>query len=145
MFDQWDRVRRLLLVCVDARLEELEPALSLLRDALPGVYLTLWAAPDDAEQAVSAIRAGRYDAALILSAPGRSPYGAAYACYLAGVPIRLGQAVEFGGAVLSHRFIPPAPPLRPADHYLHLISQLLPPPHGHAVAPAARQATPEAA
>lgn len=148
MFDQWDNVRRLLLVCVDAALEELPPALSRLLDALPDVHLTLWTAPelhgaakalpcvgailplpaswlDNVEQAVATIRTGQYDAALIMSAPGSSPYGAAYTCYLAGVPVRVGQAAEFGGAVLSHRIIPPASPLPPAAHHLHLVTQLL--------------------
>ena len=148
MFDPWNGVRRLLLVCVDALPEEVEPALSCLHDALPGVHLTLWAAPelheaatalpgvaallpapgewlDDLAQTVAVIRDGRYDAALILSAPGHSPYGAAYACYLAGVPVRLGQSAEFGGAVLSHCVIPPAFAVPPVDYHLHLVSRLL--------------------
>ena len=62
---------------------------------------------------VSEVRRRRFDAALIFTRAGASPYLAAYVCYLAGVPLRLGQSCEFGGAVLSHRF-PPEPGSGPA-------------------------------
>lgn len=42
-----------------------------------------------------------FDAAIIFTKPGESPYPLAYICYLAGIPIRLGQSQEFGGSVLS--------------------------------------------
>lgn len=44
----------------------------------------------------------RMDAAIVFAERGRSPYTWAYRCYLAGVPIRVGQSQEFGGQVLSH-------------------------------------------
>jgi hypothetical protein len=151
MSSQPDGARRLLLVYGErgaATLDDLRPALDRLRLALPGAHLTLWTAPelreaakalsgvgalldiprcwlDDVEPAVSAIESGRHDAALIFSEPGNSPYAAAYACYLAGVPVRLGQSAEFGGAVLSLRIIPPSPALPPAAHYLCLVSQVV--------------------
>lgn len=150
MLEEWAGVRRLLLVCGEngePALDALQPALSRLRAALPGVHLSLWTAHrlretagalpgldalltfpaawlEDVEPVIAAIRDARYDAALIFTAPGASPYGAAYACYLAGVPVRLGQSVEFGGAVLSHRIIPPSPALPPVAHHLHLVSQV---------------------
>ncbi|NJL22052.1 MAG: hypothetical protein HC895_16540 [Leptolyngbyaceae cyanobacterium SM1_3_5] len=45
---------------------------------------------------------GGFDGAIVLTAPMQSPYPAAYRCYLAGIPIRVGQSIEFGGGVLSH-------------------------------------------
>lgn len=151
MFEQWEKVRRLLLVfgeSGDSVLDDLRPALSRLYAALPGVHLALWTAPrlreaasalpgvgavltfptawlEEIERVVATIAEGQYDAALLFSPPGGSPFGAAYACYLAGVPVRLGQSAEFGGAVLSHRVIPASPTLPPAEHYLYLVSQVV--------------------
>lgn len=42
-----------------------------------------------------------FDAAVIFTGLGESPYPLAYICYLAGIPIRIGQSQEFGGSVLS--------------------------------------------
>ncbi|WAL61746.1 glycosyltransferase family 9 protein [Thermocoleostomius sinensis] len=52
-------------------------------------------------QTVDWLRQHSFDAALIFTPPTRSPYAMAYACYLAGIPIRVGQSCEFGGGVLS--------------------------------------------
>jgi len=48
------------------------------------------------------LRQQRFAAALILTAPGQSPYTLGYLCYLAGIPIRVGRSQEFGGQVLTH-------------------------------------------
>ena len=53
-------------------------------------------------QLIPQLRDRRFDAAIILTQSGQSPYAAAYLCYLAGIPIRVGQSCEFGGSVLSH-------------------------------------------
>ncbi|MGB3296545.1 MAG: hypothetical protein WBB01_26465 [Phormidesmis sp.] len=67
--------------------------------------------PDsDAEEirrAIATLHSGRFDAAIIFTAAGQSPYRAAYLCYLAGIPLRISQSCEFGGGVLSHCFVPP--------------------------------------
>ncbi|GAA6624073.1 glycosyltransferase family 9 protein [Scytonema sp. NUACC26] len=42
-----------------------------------------------------------FDAAIICTEPGESPYSLAYICYLAGIPIRIGRSQEFGGSLLS--------------------------------------------
>jgi len=41
-----------------------------------------------------------FDAAVIFTNDGESPYPLAYICYLAGIPLRLGRSLEFGGSVL---------------------------------------------
>jgi ADP-heptose:LPS heptosyltransferase len=56
---------------------------------------------------VQTLQARRYDAAVILTSFSQSPLVAAYACYLAGIPLRLGEPKDFGGAVLSDT--PPSP------------------------------------
>lgn len=42
-----------------------------------------------------------FDAAVIFTNDGESPYPLAYICYLAGIPLRLGRSLEFGGSVLG--------------------------------------------
>ncbi len=46
--------------------------------------------------------AGRsFDAAVIFTSFSQTPHVAAYACYLAGIPLRAGESKEFGGGTLS--------------------------------------------
>jgi ADP-heptose:LPS heptosyltransferase len=49
-----------------------------------------------------------YDAVIISTSFSQSPWAAAYAAYLAGVPIRIGQSREFGGSLLTHWVLPAA-------------------------------------
>jgi ADP-heptose:LPS heptosyltransferase len=72
---------------------------------------------------IERLRALRADAALILTSFGQTPFAAGYACYLAGIPIRVGHAGMFGGAVLSHPIGGPAPDHQ-ADRNLHLLRGL---------------------
>ncbi len=51
---------------------------------------------------IQTLQALRFDAAIIFTSFSQSPDAAAYACYLAGIPLRLGEPKAFGGAVLSH-------------------------------------------
>ncbi len=73
---------------------------------------------------VETLAAGQYDAAIIFTSFAQSPHPAAYACYLAGVPLRAGQSREFAGRVLSD----PVPPLddgaHQVDRNLHLVAAL---------------------
>jgi ADP-heptose:LPS heptosyltransferase len=57
---------------------------------------------------IEALREGSYDAAIILTSFKQTPHAAGYACYLAGIPLRLGESKEFGGGVLTNE-APPAP------------------------------------
>ena len=50
---------------------------------------------------VDTLRARGFDAAIVFTSFSQSPHGAAYACYLAGIPLRLGDSREFGGGLLS--------------------------------------------
>lgn len=51
---------------------------------------------------VDELRRRSFDAAVILTSFSQTPWAAAYACYLAGIPVRIGQSKEFGGSVLTH-------------------------------------------
>ncbi len=59
-----------------------------------------------------------YDAVVISTSFSQSPWPAAYAAYLAGVPVRVGQSQEFGGSVLSSWVLP-----GPDDHSAHQVDR----------------------
>jgi ADP-heptose:LPS heptosyltransferase len=56
---------------------------------------------------IDRLRAGRWDAAFILTSFRQAAWPPAYAIYLAGIPVRVGFAREFGGSVLTHPVEPP--------------------------------------
>lgn len=140
--ENWQAVQHLLVCTDEATPVELEPAIALLRQEFPRLEMTLltWAhqtevgtlapryqmhhlnwAEDPDLRLVETLRDRSFDAAVIFTAAGRSPYALAYLCYLAGIPIRLGQSCEFGGGVLSSCVAPPIDPRPAIDHQLHLL------------------------
>ena len=70
---------------------------------------------------VRTLQERRFDAALIFTSFSQSPHPAAYVCYLAGIPVRVGQSKEFGGAVLSHEIKPPPDETHQVDRNLFLL------------------------
>lgn len=67
------------------------------------------------------LRARRFDAAFVFTSFSQSPWPPAYLCHLAGVPYRVGQARDFGGALLTDA-APPAPyEEHNAQRNLHLL------------------------
>lgn len=82
-------------------------------DVLP--FRTIWQdlgrLPFDPERERELLRSlaeRRFDAALIFTSFSQTPHTPAYACYLAGIPLRAGESKEFGGAVLTTP-VPPSP------------------------------------
>lgn len=73
------------------------------------------------QETVRRLAAGRFDAAIIFTSFSQSPFPPAYACYLAGIPLRVGQAKEFGGGVLSHQYEPAPFESHQAERNLHLL------------------------
>ena len=70
---------------------------------------------------VEAIRGGGYDGAVVLTSFKQTPHPAGYACYLAGIPLRLGESKEWGGGVLTDE-MPAAPDeLHQAERSLRLV------------------------
>jgi len=67
---------------------------------------------------------GEWDAILIFTSFSQTPFPAAYAAYLAGIPIRAAQAAEFGGAMLSHQVAPAAWETHQAERNLRLVQGL---------------------
>ncbi len=128
----WKHVQRVLVIQVGSQqnLMQTIPALQKLRDLLPDAVITLMVSPnlkqlglqmpwvddvlvyedDDCKfintecelALITKLRQYAFDATVIFTNPGESPYALAYICYLAEIPIRIGQSQEFGGSVLSH-------------------------------------------
>lgn len=126
--DSW-QIRRLLVIQLGG-IEDVvltAPALRTLRQSLPNTDITLMTTPACSQVAlqqswvdnvlvyesgvmsantereielIETLRDRCFDAAIIFTNT-ESPYPLAYICYLAGIPIRLGQSQEFGGSVLS--------------------------------------------
>ena len=65
------------------------------------------------------LQAQRFQAAIIFTSFAQTPLVAAYACYLAGIPLRLGEPKDFGGAVLSDQ------PSTPTDVSAHQVERNL--------------------
>jgi ADP-heptose:LPS heptosyltransferase len=119
------------------------PAGSTLAPLLPAVSevitaSVLWqqidAGPADRAPAelelIDRIRAGRYDALLVFTSPTQSPWPAAYAGLLAGIPVRAVHSAEFGGAVATHWVTPPPDGTHQVDRCLHLLAAVGVPPAG---------------
>lgn len=70
---------------------------------------------------VDELRARQFDAAVIFTSFSQSPYPPAFACYLAGIPIRLGMSKEFGGGILNPWIRSPADDLHQAQRNLYLL------------------------
>ncbi|MBF2048067.1 MAG: hypothetical protein IGS54_11990 [Elainella sp. C42_A2020_010] len=73
-------------------------------------------------QLIETVRHCSFDAAIIFTESDQSPYTMAYLCYLAAIPIRIGQSREFGGNVLSHCVTPPLDPVSTVNYHLHLVN-----------------------
>ncbi len=71
---------------------------------------------------VDEIRTGGFDAAIIFTSFTQSPYPPAYACYLAGVPLRIAQSKEFAGGVVTQWVRPLPDDAHQVDRNLHLLA-----------------------
>ncbi|MFW5878677.1 MAG: glycosyltransferase family 9 protein [Myxococcota bacterium] len=77
--------------------------------------------PDREQRLVTRLKMGRFDAAFVFTSFSQSPWPPAYACYLAGIPVRVGQPKDFGGSLLSHRVEPPPDHVHQVDRNLSLL------------------------
>ncbi len=80
--------------------------------------------PERERVLVEDLRQGRFDAALIFTSFRQTPYPPAYACYLAGIPVRIGQSREFGGSLLTEWIRPPADEAHQVDRNLNLLASI---------------------
>lgn len=77
--------------------------------------------PERDREMAAMLRSRDFDAAVIFTSFSQSPYPPAYLCYLAGIPVRLGQSKEFGGRVLTHWSKSPPDDLHQVDRNLFLL------------------------
>lgn len=126
----WQHVRKAIAICLGS-LEEvtaIAPALQKLHQLLPNAAITLMTSQASSQLAeqlpwiddfwvheetlftsngeneltlIDMLSHQAFDAAVIFTNEQESPYPLAYICYLAGIPVRIGQSQEFGGGVLS--------------------------------------------
>jgi ADP-heptose:LPS heptosyltransferase len=80
--------------------------------------------PERERDVVQTLAEGCYDAAFVFTSFRQSPLPPAYACYLAGIPRRVGQSREFGGSVLSDAIDPVPDACHQIDRNLHLVRSL---------------------
>ena len=77
--------------------------------------------PEKERELTQLLAQHQFDAAFIFTSFSQSPYPPAYACYLAGIPVRAGQSREFGGALLSHWIKPLPDETYQVERNLHLL------------------------
>jgi ADP-heptose:LPS heptosyltransferase len=65
-----------------------------------------------------------FDAALIFTSFNQTPHVPGYVCYLAGIPLRAGEAKEFGGNTLTTELRGTPDKLHQAERNLRLVEQL---------------------
>ena len=74
--------------------------------------------PDREWDIIHALRDRQFDAVIIFTSFSQTPHPAGLMCYLAGIPLRLGESKEWGGAVLSTE-------VRAAPDILHQVERNL--------------------
>ncbi len=70
---------------------------------------------------IERLRSQNFSIALIFCGVSQSPTRAALACYLAGIPYRVGFGKGMSGSMLSHLLSPPADDLHQVDRNLNLL------------------------
>lgn len=73
---------------------------------------------------VERMRRHNFSIALIFTSLSQSPLRSAYACYLAGIPYRVGFAQGMSGSVLSHYLMPPTEDVHQVDRNLNLLDAI---------------------
>jgi len=73
---------------------------------------------------IEQLREQRFSAAMIFTGLAESPWPSAYACYLAGIPQRVGFANNMNSSALSHYLLPPADDFHQVDRNLNLLEAI---------------------
>lgn len=73
---------------------------------------------------VEVLAARDFDAAVILTSFSQSPWPPAFVCYLAGIPVRVGMATDFGGSLLTTAAPPSADGTHQVDRNLAVVKAL---------------------
>jgi ADP-heptose:LPS heptosyltransferase len=73
---------------------------------------------------IEKLRGQNFSLALIFTSFSKSALPAAHACYLAGIPYRIGFASEMSGSLLSHVLLPPTHDVHQVDRNLSLLAAI---------------------
>ena len=73
---------------------------------------------------IEQLRSHNFSLALIFTSFSQSPLPAAHACYMAGIPYRVGFARNTKGSILFHALVPPADDIHQVDRNLCLLEAL---------------------
>src|SRR5581483_2083019 len=76
------------------------------------------------QELIRVLEGFHFDAALIFTSFSQTPHTPAYVCYLAGIPLRAGESLEFGGSVLSHELKGTPVHIHQAERNLRLVEHL---------------------
>jgi ADP-heptose:LPS heptosyltransferase len=80
--------------------------------------------PRDDIAFVERLRRQNFSIALIFTSISQSPMRAAYACYMAGIPYRVGFAQGMSGSIFSHVLRPPLDDVHQVDRNLGLLQAI---------------------
>lgn len=70
---------------------------------------------------VKTLRAYHFDAAIIFTSFSQSPHPAGFLCYLAGIPLRIGESKELGNGVLTTEVAAAPDEIHQVEHNLRLL------------------------
>lgn len=73
---------------------------------------------------VKTLRARHFDAAIIFTSFSQSPHPAGFLCYLAGIPLRLGESKELGSGVLTTEVVAAPDEIHQVERNLRLIEAI---------------------
>lgn len=73
---------------------------------------------------ISKLRDRHFDAAVIFTSFSQTPHPAGYMCYLAGIPLRLGESKEWGGGILSSEVTSAPDEIHQVERNLRLIESV---------------------
>jgi len=75
-------------------------------------------------RAIEQVRGQRFDAAVIFTSYRQSSLPAAYFCYLAGIPLRLGYSFDASGSLLTTRLRPGTESVHEVERNLALVQEI---------------------
>ncbi len=73
---------------------------------------------------INELRRRDFEAAFLFTSFFQSPFPSAYACYLAGIPLRIAQSQAFGGGLLTHWVRPLPDSAHQVDRNLQLLKEV---------------------
>jgi ADP-heptose:LPS heptosyltransferase len=77
--------------------------------------------PDRDWELIRTVRDCQFDAAFVFTSFSQTPYPAGYLCYLAGIPLRVGESKEWGGGIFTTELKSALDEIHQVDRNLRLV------------------------